>query len=245
MSNIQYGVKVLNAAKWPKYEVCNIVLPSELKAIQDEFVKFYGVIQKSKVLIWKHNLSYSIVTYRGNNIKELKCSFYQTLILILFNKYREITVDLIENLAGILAGDVKEHIMPLIEGKCSLLVKTGSGDRIGNSDAFRVNEEFNSKRRKVDFCSGLLETTKDIKNKKHRKALENIAERRKEAIEASIVRIMKNRKIMRFNEILNEVMIELHLPLTHADIKQRLESLVVREYLSQSNECIEEYTYIP
>lgn len=243
-SNIQYEVKVLNAAKWPKYESCNIALPSELKAIQDEFVKYYGVIQKSKVLIWKHNLSYCIVTYRGNNIKELRCSFYQSLILILFNKYREITVDLIENVTGILTGDVKEHILPMLKGECGLLLKTGSGDSIGNSDAFRVNEEFKSNR-KVDYCSGLLETSKDIRKKKHRKALENVAERRKEAIEACIVRIMKNRKVMRFNEILSEVMSELQLPLNHADIKHRLESLVAREYLSQSNECVQEYTYIP
>ena len=55
-------------------------------------------------------------------------------------------------------------------------------------------------------------------------------------MDASIVKIMKAKKVMYHNDLVKEIFTDLKLPIPALDIKKRIESLIDRDYLVRNNQ---------
>lgn len=63
-------------------------------------------------------------------------------------------------------------------------------------------------------------------------------------IDAAVVRIMKARKTIDHRGLIGEVMAQLKFPVTAADIKKRVESLIEREYMERVESDRSKYKYL-
>jgi hypothetical protein len=74
----------------------------------------------------------------------------------------------------------------------------------------------------------------------------NIRLERQNIIDAVIVRIMKARKTEKFNQLLEDVIKQINMFLPQpAMIKQRIESLIEREYLKRDDSDKTKFIYLP
>jgi hypothetical protein len=74
----------------------------------------------------------------------------------------------------------------------------------------------------------------------------NIRLERQNIIDAVIVRIMKARKTEKFNQLLEDVIKQINMFLPQpAMIKQRIESLIEREYLKRDDADKTKFIYLP
>jgi len=119
----------------------------------------------------------------------------------------------------------------------------GEGDEekdsipIADTDNFLYNQNFHHKLMKIKINSVQIKETVEEKSDTHQK----IQEERRFTIDAAIVRIMKSKKKMSHNSLINEVFSQLKFPMKNADIKKRIESLIERDYLVRNHEGTESF----
>lgn len=175
----------------------------------------------------------------------LNVSTYQMAVLMLFNTRRKLTYEDIKNETDIEDKDLIRALQSLAVGKTSqrILLKTPKTKDIEPNHEFEVNESFTSKfyRVKIQTVSMKGETEPE-----RRETRSKIDEDRKHEIEAAIVRIMKARKKLSFNNLVTEVTEQLKSRFIPDPqfIKKRIEALIDREYLSRTPEDRRIYTYV-
>jgi cullin-4 len=73
---------------------------------------------------------------------------------------------------------------------------------------------------------------------------EKVFQDRQYQVDAAIVRIMKTRKSLLHNQLVNEVVAQLKFPVKPPDIKKRIESLIDRDYLARDEQNQNQYNYL-
>ena len=152
------------------------------------------------------------------NEYELVVSTYQMCILYLFNYQKEMSLAEISEAMGFDDETCKKNLQSLMQPKTKLLEKIEGG-------RFKVTEKFMSPYKRVNFPVPMLEEA--VKK-------ERITQDRSHAVDAAIVRIMKSRKSMKFNDLRLEVVniMQTFKP-DDALIKKRIEILIVKEYMEK------------
>jgi len=135
--------------------------------------------------------------------------------------------------------------MTLVKGK-NVLKKTpdySDSKDISPEDSFSVNDSFSSKLYKVKIGTSTSARESDAERIETR---EKVEEDRRPQIEASIVRLMKSRKVLQHNDIIAEVTRQLSNRFTPSPsaIKRRIESLIEREYVERDSSDRNLYRYI-
>ena len=64
-------------------------------------------------------------------------------------------------------------------------------------------------------------------------------------VDAAIVRIMKSRKRLRHNDLIQELFRILQFEVEVADLKKRIENLLERDYLERDPSDLSFYNYLP
>jgi len=124
-----------------------------------------------------------------------------------------------------------------------VLVKEPEGKVVEKGDVFTFNDGFRSKAFRVKFGSGM--SLKD-QGPERQEARRRIEEDRKPQVEAALVRLMKARRTLPYNNIVAEITQQLSprfLPTT-ALIKGRVESLVERMFLERDPQDHRIYHYV-
>lgn len=120
--------------------------------------------------------------------------------------------------------------------KYKVLSKTGNPKSVSKEDTFSVNGNFKSKLKYFTIAAPVI---KETFNK------EKVDIDRTHAIEAAIVKIMKSRKKMTYMHLLNEVMVILQMfKPTATMIKNRIESLIERDYMERDPEDAQMFRYV-
>lgn len=83
------------------------------------------------------------------------------------------------------------------------------------------------------------DTPEDIQNTQ-----DKVLQERQYLVDAAIVRVIKGKKKIGHNELINEVFNELKLPVSVADTKKRIESLIGRDYMSRDKNNPQLYHYV-
>ncbi len=116
-----------------------------------------------------------------------------------------------------------------------ILAKMPKTKEIEASDTFTVNDEFTSRLHRVKIQTVAARGESEPERKS---TYERVDEDRKHEIEAAIVRILKDRKIMQHNVLFAEVTEQLSSRFMPSPvmIKKRIEALIERDYVARSKD---------
>eukprot|EP01023_Acetabularia_acetabulum_P015500 TRINITY_DN1752_c0_g1_i3.p1 TRINITY_DN1752_c0_g1~~TRINITY_DN1752_c0_g1_i3.p1 ORF type:complete len:734 (-),score=134.21 TRINITY_DN1752_c0_g1_i3:274-2475(-) len=248
-NNIHLGldmqVQVLTTGSWPTQSIQQCNIPRELIQCKDEFEKFYSSAYSGRKLSWQTNMgNVDIKTKFGNKTHELNVSTYQLCILMLFDQVDELAFKQIQVATSIPDADLRRNLqsLSLVRGK-NVLKKIPASKEVNDDDRFSFNEGFQSKLYKVKI--GTISAQKETEPEKL-ETRNRVEEDRKPQIEAAIVRIMKARRVLDHNSIIAEVSRQLSTrfqPST-AMVKQRIESLIEREFIERDTQDRKKYRYL-
>jgi cullin 3 len=256
--DIDMSVQVLTMGSWPTQQnaVQCETIPSELQACCSQFEEFYLKTHSGRKLSWQTNMGQGEVRCHfreSGKTHVLMMSTVQMCVLMLFREadrlsYAEVRKAVGENFPE---GELKRTLQSLacVKGK-NVLNKVPSGREVEESDAFCFNEGFKSSKYKVKIHSVLAVAGKggggDGSGSDQSMMRLKVDEDRKPQIEAAIVRVMKSRRVLGHNLLVGEVtkMLNKRFVPEMGMIKQRIESLIEREFLERDAEDRRKYRYI-
>jgi len=175
---------------------------------------------------------------------ELNVSTYALVVLLLFENVDEgdiLTYEEIKNATAIGDPELQRQLQSLACAKFKILKKHPAGRDVHPDDSFSFNHEFTCpmQRIKISTIASKVENTEQRKE-----TMEKVDEERKHQVDACIVRIMKDRKVLPHNELINEVTRQLatRFQPSPLQIKKRIEALIERDYLDRGEDK-KSYTY--
>ncbi|KAL0367698.1 UNVERIFIED_CONTAM: Cullin-1 [Sesamum radiatum] len=203
------------------------------------FREFYQTKTKHRKLTWIYSLGTCNINgkFEPKTI-ELIVTTYQAAALLLFNasdrlSYQEIMAQL--NLSD---DDVVRLLHSLSCAKYKILNKEPNTKTISPTDVFEFNSKFTDKMRRIKIPLPPVDEKK--------KVIEDVDKDRRYAIDASIVRIMKSRKVLGYQQLVMECVEQLgrmFKPDVKA-IKKRIEDLITRDYLERDKDNPNLFKYL-
>ncbi|XP_036670988.3 cullin homolog 1 [Drosophila suzukii] len=197
-------------------ESFNLILPKELRIAVEEFESFNT---EGKKIVYHHELSTGeIICNLSQSTKILEVSTLQMSILLLFNEQERFTEqELAERL-----GTPKEILQPVLEfwKRISFLITTGT--------SVEVNTNFTNRKRRLNFNKAMVTVkTRRIDEKED----SDLKLKRKNQMNAAIVRIMKKHKELEHSQLIAKVIEELSnlfIPKV-AFIKESIDTLISKD----------------
>ncbi|PIA14461.1 cullin-3 [Coemansia reversa NRRL 1564] len=254
------NVSVLTPTFWPALALpttedakkCadSIRLPSlQLRNAVDEFNKYYLTHHSARRLSWQHSMGNADIKIQfGTRTHELNVSTYQMLILMLFADGEDdasLTTSEIQQRTCIPEAMLMRQLQSLACAKYKILTKTPMSRDVGLNDRFSFNDSFRSPQYRIRIP---VVAAKNVVESEKEKAesMASIGRERQYLVEAAVVRIMKTRKQMVHEQLVNEVIHQLSaqfLP-TSTMIKDVIGRLIDREYLQRSPDDPRLYNYL-
>ncbi|CAF1220958.1 unnamed protein product [Rotaria sordida] len=236
---LDFNIYVLQANSWPVSQPTTntFILPNLLEKPLQMFEAFYGKKYSGRKLCWMYNLSNAEI--RMTHLDRsyfVTMGTYQMAILLQFNEHQQLTINEIEEATKLNIKELEKQIISLIDAKF-LLAETSN---LASNSIISVNFDYKNKRTK--FKVPLLppkEASHDSESSQRA-----VEEDRKFYLQAVIVRIMKARKKLKHNSLIEEVITQSKqrfLPSIHI-IKKCIEILIDKQYLERSSN--DEYSYI-
>ncbi|KAM3586793.1 hypothetical protein VKS41_001850 [Umbelopsis sp. WA50703] len=241
--DMQIYVNVLTQGFWPTYPPVEITLPSDMANAQEVFKNFYLSKHNGRRLMWQNNLGHCVVKASfPKGKKELLVSLFQTVVLLLFNdkKRDHLTYNEIKEMTNIEEKELVRTLQSLACGNARVLKKTPHGRDVNPTDSFSYNEGFTASLYRLKINTIQLKETVE----ENTSTRERVFQDRQYQVDAAIVRIMKTRKTLSHNMLINELFEQLRFPVKATDIKKRIESLIDREYMERESEDSSSYRYL-
>mmetsp|Transcript_54946 Transcript_54946/g.112192 ORF Transcript_54946/g.112192 Transcript_54946/m.112192 type:complete len:775 (+) Transcript_54946:478-2802(+) len=238
------AVHVLTTGYWPAYPPAPLKLPKELLEHQESFEKFYLSKHHGRRLTWQNSLAHCSIkaTFRpgSQGRKELLVSLYQAAILLLFNNSDVMTFEEVATAVGMEDKELRVTLQSLACSKTKILSKNPKGRDVEDGDVFTFNGKFDSKQLRIKVNSIQLKETQE----ENEKTTESVFQDRQYQVDAAVVRVMKARKTLSHTLLISELFKQLKFPVTPADLKKRIESLIDREYLERDKDTPSVYNYL-
>ncbi|KMT20271.1 hypothetical protein BVRB_1g002750 [Beta vulgaris subsp. vulgaris] len=236
---LDLNVTVLTTGFWPSYKSSDLNLPSEMVRCVEAFKQFYQTKTKHRKLSWVYSLgSCNINGKFGPKTIELIVGTYQAAALLLFNtadrlSYAEISTQL--NLAD---EDLVRVLQSLSCAKYKILLKEPNTRTVSHTDHFSFNSGFTDRMRRIRIPLPPMDERKKI--------VEDVDKDRRYAIDASIVRIMKSRKVLGYQQLITECVEQLSRMFKpdFKAIKKRIEDLITRDYIERDKENPQLFRYL-
>ncbi|CAD0107663.1 unnamed protein product [Aureobasidium uvarum] len=268
---IELNIHVLTSMTWPVESMrghdedrdgaLKIIYPPAIEKIKTSFEQYYTTKHSGRVLSWQGGLGTADIkgTFKlpgkdggppKTRVHELNVSTYMMIILSLFNDLPVDGVLTYEEIAAqtnIPQNELIRNLQSLaVAPKTRILVKEPMSKDVKPTDRFSFNEKFSSKFIKVKV--GVVTAGNKVENDKERKDTEKKNnDSRGFVVEAAIVRIMKQRKELSHQQLINETITQLvqQFKPDVTMIKKKIESLIEREYLERIEDAkLPSYRYL-
>jgi len=206
--------------------------------MQTELTKYsdyYKSRHSGYVLEWIHSLGTMLLRAEfRSGIKELSVSLYQGIILLLFNATSEISFHDIKEQTNMDRDELQRTLQSLACAKKKILKKIPPGKEVDNTDVFKFNIDFDDPHPKIHINSIQVKFSPE----ESRRTNVSIEDDRKVYLDAAIVRIMKAKKEMTYEQLKAATIDEVnkHFVPQVETIKKRIEYLVDQEYLERSDD---------
>ncbi|KIK63142.1 hypothetical protein GYMLUDRAFT_41464 [Collybiopsis luxurians FD-317 M1] len=244
---IDLSVIVMTSTFWPmthSSSPCN--LPQQLLDAQKPFERFYLSRHSGRRLTWQSSLGNADVRVAFKSRKhDVNVTTSALVILLLFEELGEeefLTYEEIQQATALDHADLQRHLQSLACAKYKILKKHPPSRDVQTNDSFSFNSGFTAplQKIKINTVSSKVESGEESKETHDR-----IDEERRHQIEACIVRIMKDRKHMTHNDLVNEVtrLLANRFQPNPLIIKKRIEGLIEREYLERCEDR-KSYNYL-
>ncbi|TFK28030.1 Cullin-1 [Coprinopsis marcescibilis] len=233
--DITFTIMVLGTNFWPlnppQHE---FVIPQEMLKTYEWFQKYYQTKHSGRKLTWLWNYSKNELRTNHTNQKYiLMTSTFQTAILTQYNRNDTLSVDELIAATSI----PKEHLVQVLAllVKAKVLVNE-------ETDQYDLNPGFKSKKIRVNLNLPIKAETKAESTE----VLKTVDEDRKYVIQATIVRIMKARKTMKNQALLDEVISQISQRFTPKvqDIKKAIDTLLEKEYIERVEGTRDTFAYM-
>ncbi len=223
-SDIDFSVMVLTHGSWPlQAPATKVAFPDELNASMEQFKRFYCAkkFQGRKLVYLWHLCKNEIKTSYLSQKYTFIVSTYQMAVLTQYNSSEKYTY---EELAA--ATQLDEGVLKQVLGmfcKAKVLIE--------EDKTYTLNRNFKSKKLRVPLNMPM----KSEQRAEQKEVLATVEDDRKLVIQATIVRIMKARKQLKFSNLMQEVVQQIStrfapkIPV----IKKEIESLIDKEYLER------------
>ncbi|CUM64371.1 uncharacterized protein PRCAT00001973001 [Priceomyces carsonii] len=236
---------ILAQSMWPfkQLEDYSLKIAPELQPSFMKVTEIYGKKHNGRELQWLWNHGRAEV--KANLSRKGKPPFLftvtntQLMILLAFNKKNTYTFKELLDTLGVSQHIFEAHLLPFNKYKLLDQAPLGSENFNKPDTTFTIVEEYKSKKLRVNFVSSI----KTEQKQEEEDASKEIDESRKNFLSACIVRIMKARKEMKHNDLLNEVLTQ-SLSRFRAkviDIKRVIDHLIEKEYIRRVNNDTYEY----
>ncbi|KAF9604479.1 hypothetical protein IFM89_006801 [Coptis chinensis] len=236
---IDLTVTVLTTGFWPSYKSFDLNLPAEMVKCVEVFKEFYQTKTKHRKLTWIYSLGTCNVNGKfGAKNFELIVTTYQASLLLLFNTADRLSYSDIKGQLNLTDDDVIRLLHSLACAKYKILNKEPNTKTILPTDTFEFNAKFTDKMRRIKIPLPPVDEKK--------KVIEDVDKDRRYAIDASIVRIMKSRKVLGHQQLVMECVEQLSRMFKpdFKAIKKRIEDLITRDYLERDKENPNLYKYL-
>jgi cullin 3 len=173
---------------------------------------------------------------------------YQAVILMLFNKYSDLTYKQVKELTNIPEGEISPALVYLCNPKQKILDKENmKKPEFVPEEKLKVTGNFVNANVKVTFTPAVTHKKKTTEKDEGEKVDdEDIRKERQNIIDAVVVRIMKARKTEKHIQLMEDVIKQISIFMAQpVMIKQRIESLIDREYLMRDESDRSKYIYKP
>ncbi|WOG83765.1 hypothetical protein DCAR_0102943 [Daucus carota subsp. sativus] len=236
---IDLNVTVLTTGFWPTYKSSDLNLPPEMVKCVEVFKTFYETNTKKRKLTWNYSLGNCIITGRfDRKTIELNVLTFQAAALLLFNTADKLSYLEVQAQLHLSDDDLVRVLHSLSCAKYKILKKTPSSDTVSSTDYFEFNSKFTDKMRKIRIPLPPVD--------ERRKTVEDVDKDRRYAVDASLVRIMKSRKVLGHQQLVTEC-VEQMSRMFKPDfklIKRRIEDLIARDYLERDKENPNMFKYV-
>lgn len=259
VEGVDFSVRVLTTGHWPTYTEDQIILPNKVETCTNHFRDFYNSRTSQRILRWVYSLGKAtletsmFVGKKPYDKIEINVSTHQMCILLMFNSVDQLSYaevwDMLQSKVpkekdAQSGGEqaAKASLLSLCSKKCPLLIKEPRGREVKPSDRFTLNKSYVSPRKRVTIMMPSAKISEEEKEAAH----ETIVEDRRHAIEAAIVRVMKQHKTLEHQMLIMEVSKlcnTVFKPEPRA-IKERIEELINREYLARDESSSSSYKYL-
>ncbi|KAG4381468.1 hypothetical protein AAZX31_15G146400 [Glycine max] len=236
---IDLTVTVLTTGFWPSYKSFDLNLPAEMVRCVEVFKEFYQTKTKHRKLTWIYSLGTCNISGKFDpKTVELIVTTYQASALLLFNSSDRLSYSEIMTQLNLSDDDVIRLLHSLSCAKYKILNKEPNTKTISSTDYFEFNSKFTDKMRRIKIPLPPVDEKK--------KVIEDVDKDRRYAIDASIVRIMKSRKVLSYQQLVMECVEQLgrmFKPDVKA-IKKRIEDLISRDYLERDKDNANLFRYL-
>ncbi|CAF1013827.1 unnamed protein product [Rotaria sordida] len=236
---LDFNIYVLQANSWPIAQLTTntFLIPQPLEKPLHLFEAFYNKQYNGRKLCWIYNLSNGEIrmSHLDRSYVVTMCT-YQMAILLIFNQHDKLTLHEIAESTKLNMKELERQILPLIENKFLL----NNTNNLTSKSIISINFEYKSKRTKFKISTTIHKETRQDSEISQK----IVDDDRKFYLQAIIVRIMKSRKILKHNLLIEEVITQSKqrfIPSIHL-IKKCIEILIDKQYLERN--LTDEYTYI-
>ncbi|EDW36922.1 GL25796 [Drosophila persimilis] len=238
---INLSIKVLQAGAWPlgSTQVIPFAVPQEFEKSIKMFEDYYHKLFSGRKLTWLHHMCHGEL-----KLSHLKKSYivtmqtYQMAIILLFETCDSLSCREIQNTLQLNDETFQKHMQPMIESK----LLNASSENLAGETRIDLNMDYTNKRTKFKISSALQkETPQEVEH-----TINSVDEDRKLFLQAAIVRIMKARKVLKHNALIQEVLSLSKVSFTPniAMIKKCVESLIDKQYIERTANSGDEYSYM-
>lgn len=236
---------ILAQSMWPfvHNEDYNLKIAPELlrtiEVVEQEYSKKHS--GRNLQWLWNHgkNEVKANLSRKGKPPFIFTVSNVQLMILLAFNDQATHTYLSLKETVGVTQNVLDAHLLPFVKFKLMEQNPPTPQQMNQPQTTFTIVSEYKSKKLKVNFVSSIRNEQKQEDDETSRE----IDESRKNYLTASIVRIMKARKTMKHNDLVNEVLLQAHsrFKAKLIDLKRAIEYLLDKEYIARREGDFFEY----
>ncbi|CAH0549205.1 unnamed protein product [Brassicogethes aeneus] len=238
---INFSIYVLQAGAWPLGQavVTPFALPHQLEKSVQMFETFYHQGFNGRKLTWLHHLCQAEL--RLGHLKKsyvVNVQTFQMAILLLFESTDSLLCKDIRETLQLNQDQFNRHAISLIDSKLLL----ADAEDLTPEVTLRLNMDYSNKRTKFRITAAVQkETTQEVEQ-----TMNSVEEDRKMYLQAAIVRIMKSRKVLKHNLLIQEVYAQSKVSFAPSVqlIKKCIESLIDKQYIERTPHSSEEYSYV-
>ncbi|RDX50263.1 Cullin-domain-containing protein [Lentinus brumalis] len=233
--DITFSIMVLGTNFWPlNPPTHDFIIPQDILPTYTRFSQYYQQKHSGRKLTWLWN--YSKNELRTNYLNQkyiLMTSSWQMAVLLQYNNNDTLSLDELLAATAISKDILKQVLAVLVKAKILINEET---------DQYDLNPNFKSKKIRINLNTPI----KAEQKAESTDVLKTVDEDRKYVIQATIVRIMKARKTMKNQALIQEVIQQISQRFTPKipDIKKAIDHLLEKEYIERVEGTRDTFAYV-
>ncbi|KAH7965534.1 hypothetical protein HPB49_008686 [Dermacentor silvarum] len=240
---INFSIYVLQAGAWPlgQSAVSPFAIPLELERSVQKFEHFYQSKFSGRKLSWLQHLCQAEVRLcylRRSYLVSL--GTYQMALLLPFETADSLAVRDLQEATRLAQDQLLRQLQGLLDARLLLCKEEGP---LTPSSVLHLNKSYSNKRTKFKITAVIQ---KEAAQQELEQTHSSVDEDRKLYLQAAVVRIMKARKVLRHNTLIQEVISQAKSRFVPsiAMIKKCIEALIDKQYLERTPNSTDEYCYV-